>query len=214
MRGSINKQILVKQYAHKTVVTKYPDMSRVVLSPQQKQKNEIFAEAVKYAQGILRDPEKYREFRKSLRPGQRVYNQAIKAYLASVKGENIQPTNTEDKAYQYGRWSLSIRRMKPTRRNEERKKRPTRGLFQPVHQTQLSGFVCNKSIFIGPGYIPDTIDNSKVYKDPRGTGNNPQVQRPEVLPDIGFPFIEIAVYLLFCSNQSRGLKSCIKTESA
>jgi hypothetical protein len=181
MRGSINKQIVVKQYAHKTVVTKYPDMSRVVLSPQQKQKNEVFAEAVKYAQSILSDPEKCREYRKSLKPGQRVYNQAIKAYLASVKDENIQPSNTEDEAYQYGRWSLSIRRMKPIRTNEKGRIRPPRGLFQPVHQTELSGFVCSKCVFIGPGYIPDTIDHSKVYKDPRGeliinTANNPKVE--------------------------------------
>jgi hypothetical protein len=96
IRGAIHKQIVVKQFSHRTVVTKFPDMSRVVLSPLQKKGNKAFADAVKYARDILNDPEKYNTYKKALQPGQRVYNQAIKAYLENVNIQNIKPFHTED----------------------------------------------------------------------------------------------------------------------
>lgn len=96
LRGSINKQIVVKQYSTRTVVTKFPDMSRVVLSPLQKIGNKAFADAVKYARGILNDPEKHNAYKIALQPGQRVYNQAIKAYLGNVNIQNVNPFNTEE----------------------------------------------------------------------------------------------------------------------
>ena len=96
LRGSIGKQLVFKQYAHGTVVAKYPDMSKVVRTPLQKKKNTVFAKAVKYAQGILRDPEKYKAFKQTLEPGERVYNQAIKAYLESVKKKNLSPAKAEN----------------------------------------------------------------------------------------------------------------------
>ena len=96
IRGSIIKQIVVKQYLNRTVVTKFPDMSRVVLSPLQKKGNKVFADAVKYARDILNDPEKYNTYKIALQPGQRVYNQAIKAYLGNVNIQNVNPYNTEE----------------------------------------------------------------------------------------------------------------------
>ena len=38
MRGQIGKQIVVKQYGNKTVITKYPDMSGIKPSKLQKVK--------------------------------------------------------------------------------------------------------------------------------------------------------------------------------
>lgn len=96
MRGSIKKQIVIKQYAHCTVVTKYPDMSRVVLSPLQRKRNALFTDAVKYAQSILKDPEKLKEYKKGLHPGERVYNHAIRAYMNAQKVKDQKPVNTED----------------------------------------------------------------------------------------------------------------------
>lgn len=91
IRGSINKQIVVKQYSTRTVVTKFPDMSRIVFSPLQKKRNQVFAEAVKYARTILNDPEKHHAYKKALQPGQRVYNQAIKVYLEYVNNQSLKP---------------------------------------------------------------------------------------------------------------------------
>jgi hypothetical protein len=81
LRGSIGKQIVFKNYGHCTVVTKYPDMSRVIRTPLQKGKNRIFARAVRYAQSILQDPEKLQNYKSTLKPGERVYNAAIREYM-------------------------------------------------------------------------------------------------------------------------------------
>lgn len=112
LRGSIGKQLVFKQYAQCTVVTKYPDMSKVIRTPLQKKKNVVFAEAVKYARGILKDPEKYKEYKQTLQPGERVYNQAIKAYLASVNKENLSSANKKTDQI------LSIFNTKDDRRRE------------------------------------------------------------------------------------------------
>ncbi len=83
--GSINKEIVVKQYAHRTVITKYPDMSKVILSDRQERLNSLFAAAVKYAKSILADKKRFEEYKQSLKPGQRVYNHAIRTYMRTHK---------------------------------------------------------------------------------------------------------------------------------
>lgn len=81
MRGQIGKQIVVKQYGKKTVITAYPDMSNVKPSKLQKQKRKRFAAAIEYAQSIVHDPVKKTAYLKKLKKGERVYNAAIKEYL-------------------------------------------------------------------------------------------------------------------------------------
>jgi hypothetical protein len=44
--GSVNKQLVLKQYGKTTVVTSYPDMSQVVKTEKQKKENTHFREAV------------------------------------------------------------------------------------------------------------------------------------------------------------------------
>ena len=56
LSGHIGKKVVVKQYTNKTIVTAYPDMSKVKPSKKQKAKRSIFKEAVAYAQHINRDP--------------------------------------------------------------------------------------------------------------------------------------------------------------
>jgi hypothetical protein len=46
VRGQIGKQIVVKRYGNKTVITAYPDMSKVKPSKKQKAKRKLFANAV------------------------------------------------------------------------------------------------------------------------------------------------------------------------
>src|SRR5678816_3994545 len=55
--GHIGKQIVFKQYGNKTVVSKYPDMSKRKLSPKQLRVNEIMEEANYEAKTILADEE-------------------------------------------------------------------------------------------------------------------------------------------------------------
>jgi hypothetical protein len=56
VRGSIGKMV-IKQYKNKTVITSYPDMSKIQASKSQKNRRKLFTEAVAYAQKIIRDPE-------------------------------------------------------------------------------------------------------------------------------------------------------------
>lgn len=79
-KGHLKKTLVVKQ-AHKTIVTVYPDMSRVKYSEAQKSKQAKFAEAVAYARSIVNDPIKKAAYTKLLPKGKRLYNAAVQEYL-------------------------------------------------------------------------------------------------------------------------------------
>ncbi len=64
MHGALGKQIVVKQYGDKTVITAYPDMSKVKPSKRQKTRRNIFLEAVANAQAINNDAVKKAAFKK------------------------------------------------------------------------------------------------------------------------------------------------------
>lgn len=81
IKGSIQKAIVVKQYADKTVITAYPDMSRVVRSKAQKEEQGRFKQAVAYAKSILANPPEKAAFKKRLKPGQKVYHAAIAEFM-------------------------------------------------------------------------------------------------------------------------------------
>jgi hypothetical protein len=83
VRGAIGGEIVVKQYDHGIVISKYPDMSRVKRSKLQKKYQKDFKQAVAYAQSIIHDPVKKAAFQKKLKKGKRVYTAAIKEYLES-----------------------------------------------------------------------------------------------------------------------------------
>ncbi|MDI9364315.1 MAG: hypothetical protein QM541_05145 [Flavobacterium sp.] len=83
MSGHLGKQLVVKQYATKTVISKYPDMTNVKPSPKQLAEKSRFSKAVKYAQEILNNPELKATYLSKVAVGQSVYHYAIKEYLAS-----------------------------------------------------------------------------------------------------------------------------------
>ena len=86
LRGRIGN-LVFKQYAYGTVVTKVPDMSRVMPTMLQKLYKDVFSEAVAYARAVERDPEKRTAFEKVLKPGQDVYHAALSSYLNKRKQE-------------------------------------------------------------------------------------------------------------------------------
>jgi hypothetical protein len=57
LSGHIGKQLVIKKYGDKTVVSKYPDMSKRKLSPKQKKVNETMEEANYHAKKIIADDE-------------------------------------------------------------------------------------------------------------------------------------------------------------
>jgi hypothetical protein len=85
--GAIGKQIVFKQYKDGQVVTKFPDMSRIIASAHQRKCRSLFKEAVAYAKDINNDPEKKKAYKGKTRKNQTVYNAAISEYMKRVKKE-------------------------------------------------------------------------------------------------------------------------------
>jgi hypothetical protein len=81
VRGQIGKQIVIKQYGKKTVISAYPNMSGIKPSKLQKQKRSKFSDAVAYAQSIIHNPALKDAYAKKLKKGQRIYNAAIREFL-------------------------------------------------------------------------------------------------------------------------------------
>jgi len=90
--GHIGKQIVFKQYGEKTVVSKYPDMSKRKLSPKQLQVNEMMGEANYEAKRILADEELRTAAQVRLNvPRNKLYTSLIKEYFknAGSAGDTI-----------------------------------------------------------------------------------------------------------------------------
>ncbi len=81
MRGKIGKELVIKQYGSKTVVTKYPDMSNVKPSDLQTNQRIRFADAVAYAKAINNNPEQKAAYQKKVKQRESVYQYAIKEFL-------------------------------------------------------------------------------------------------------------------------------------
>lgn len=80
LKGALGKQIVIKQYKSKTVITAYPVTKKRKPTQLQKIFQNDFTKAVKYAQAIVRDPVKKKAYAKKVKPGQTVYNYAIAEY--------------------------------------------------------------------------------------------------------------------------------------
>ena len=80
IHGRIGEYV-IKQTRHGAVLSKIPDMSKVKPSKLQKQKRAVFKQAVAYAQAILADPEKLKEYKKNVKRGKTVYHTAIAEYF-------------------------------------------------------------------------------------------------------------------------------------
>lgn len=87
LSGTLGKQIVFKQYANGTVVSKYPDMSRVKPSAKQLEAKSQFQFAVHYAKYILANPELKEAYSKLVNKGQTVYHYAIAEYMQKQKNK-------------------------------------------------------------------------------------------------------------------------------
>ena len=87
LSGKIGKKLVYKTYAYGTVVTRYPDMSKVKLSTKQKKSNNLFAEAVAYAKKVIADPVKRKKYEAKLAPGKTVYNTALSDYMKKHRSQ-------------------------------------------------------------------------------------------------------------------------------
>ena len=87
IRGAIGKEIVFKQYKDGQVISKFPDMSRIIASSGQRTYRNLFKEAVAYAKDINNDPEKKKAYQKKVGKNKIVFNAAISEYMKRVKQE-------------------------------------------------------------------------------------------------------------------------------
>lgn len=81
LSGRIGKQLIFKTYSYGTVVTRFPDMSKVKRTRKQKAASKLFREAVAHAKSVIADPAKYKRYARKLRAGQTVYHAALSEYM-------------------------------------------------------------------------------------------------------------------------------------
>jgi valyl-tRNA synthetase len=86
LTGQMNKEIVFKQYGGKTVLSKYPDMSKRVLSPKQKQILERMQDANYAVRGIMANDELASAAQVRLNVTRnKLYTALIKEYFKSQK---------------------------------------------------------------------------------------------------------------------------------
>jgi hypothetical protein len=87
--GAIGKQIVIKQYKDGQVITKFPDMSKIIASSGQRNCRNLFKEAVAFARTINNDPEKKKAYLKKIQKNQTVFNAAISEYMKRGKNGDV-----------------------------------------------------------------------------------------------------------------------------
>ncbi|HWI94036.1 MAG TPA: hypothetical protein VNT20_22330 [Flavisolibacter sp.] len=85
LSGALGKEIIFKQYHDKTVVSRYPDMSKHTATERQKIQRDLMKEANAYASRVKRDPVLRVEFEKRLQPGESVFHKAKKEFFKKRK---------------------------------------------------------------------------------------------------------------------------------
>lgn len=81
IKGDVAKTVALKQYPHQTVMTAYPDMSKVKPSEKQKAGQSRFQQAVAYGQMVIADPAKKAAYEKITPKGRNIYNAAMSDFL-------------------------------------------------------------------------------------------------------------------------------------
>jgi hypothetical protein len=90
LSGHIGKQIVVKQYGDKTVVSKYPDMSKRKLSPKQLRVNEMMENANYEAKRIIADDTLRNEAQVRLNVTRnKLYTALIKDYFKKAQTNTV-----------------------------------------------------------------------------------------------------------------------------
>lgn len=85
MKGAIGKELVYRTTKNGTFACKYPDMSAVIPSKNQTKGRDRFAEAVKFAKSVMKDPEKSARYSKG--DSCSVYHAAIKDYMSLYDSE-------------------------------------------------------------------------------------------------------------------------------
>jgi hypothetical protein len=100
MRGKIGKNLVIKQYPDKTVISAYPWTPKRKPAPIQKIYRGRFKEAVKYAKSIMYslDPlnlELKKQYEQQLKPNQHLYHYLIAEYLRLLRSGETPPDHKQ-----------------------------------------------------------------------------------------------------------------------
>ncbi len=88
LSGHIGRQLVVKQYGDKTIISQYPDMSRRKLSVKQKKVNKIMEQANDEAKRIMADENLRNAAQVRLNvTSNKLYTSLIKEYFKKVQGQ-------------------------------------------------------------------------------------------------------------------------------
>jgi hypothetical protein len=81
INGHVERIVVIKHRLGKTILTAFPDMSKIVYNEKQKAEQKKFSEAVAYARAIISDPQKKAMYQAILPKGKKVYHAAIAEYM-------------------------------------------------------------------------------------------------------------------------------------
>jgi len=85
IRGKVGKDFVIKHYKYGVVKTKFPDMTRIIASAQQRKCRNLFKEAVSYANMVYADPVRKKDWWAKAKNKGHVFNYIIKEYMLAVK---------------------------------------------------------------------------------------------------------------------------------
>ncbi len=95
LSGRVGKRFIFKQYGDKTIVSAYPDMSRVKLSAKQKRENNRFRKAVVYAKSQMSDPDSKAAYKAKAIGLQKPHNVAIADFYNPPVIDNVDVSISE-----------------------------------------------------------------------------------------------------------------------
>ena len=84
-RATPGQSFILRIEGDDVFIRKFPNMSNVVWTPKQKKQRSLFAEAQAYAREFLSDVARAAQYKKTLGPGKRAYNQLIAEYIIKAK---------------------------------------------------------------------------------------------------------------------------------
>lgn len=95
LTGALSKQFVLKQYGDVTIVTAYPDMSKVKKTEKQKKENQKFRHAMAYARAQMKDPTAKAAYKARAKGLQKPHNVAIADFynppeIRSIRARNFQ----------------------------------------------------------------------------------------------------------------------------
>jgi hypothetical protein len=96
LSGRVGKNLVFKHYGNKTVVSAYPDMSKVKLSAKQKKENKRFRKAMAYARSQMSDPESKAAYKAKATGLQKPHNVAIADFYHSPEIGHVDVSISRD----------------------------------------------------------------------------------------------------------------------